>query len=414
MASVVVSEIGIAPWYFGLGLSPFSSGATIETIVGSTPELVDQLFKYQTFLKKCEDAMVAQGLEVFKPIETVVNTYTERYTPTDRDTFKSISMSEFTATTSGNATGFTTLWQRYYEYSPAVGGKLYVCIDFGIMGRPHASNAVTNRWQMTGYSVTIGKAIGSNGIEQIMGSRYFPHIANHSSSNYAHNTHSLSTHFYFTASENSVFFSFGGYRCARFGNMDGRLSSALFPSTMHSGPIFTPFSVYAAEVPTTIVPGVYFPPRLSVTNSSSPASPLTVGSPSTIVSGGYAQFLLPLGVFETAYCGALCSELRSTSAAGRVFGTPFSMVINNGMIVASELIQMIDPDISSFDVDFLPFYIGENKKTVVKLPCIAQGVSYVGNDPNTAATLSSYGGETVRASGQTVFGVLLDETPVYY
>src|SRR5690606_13905759 len=148
-------------------------------------------------LKKCEDAMTAQGLEVFKPIETVVNTYTARYTPTDRDAFKSISMSEFTAATSNNATGFTTLWQRYYEYSPAVGGKLYVSIDFGIMGRPHASDAIKNRWQMTGYSVTIGKAIGLNGIEQIIGGRYFPHIANHSSSNYSHATYSLSTHFYF-------------------------------------------------------------------------------------------------------------------------------------------------------------------------------------------------------------------------
>lgn len=415
MASVIVSELGIAPWAFGLGLSAATSGSTLETIGGSTSDIIDQLFKYQTFLKKCEDAMTAQGLEVFKPIETIVNTYTSRYTPTDRDAFKAISMDEFTSVTSNWATQFTTLWQRFYEYSPSTGGTLYVRLDFGIMGKPAASSA-REFYEMSGYRVVVAKAMGTNDVEQVIGQRYFPHIASTGSNSYTHSKINTSTNFYFCASENSVFFSFGGYRLARYGHMDGRLNTAAPPPTLHCGPIFTQFDVYNAEVPTTVEPGVYFPPSLYSSTSSSPAQGMTLANPTVLAgigSGNMGKFTLPSGMFETAFCGALASEVRSTPTAGRVFGMPFSMVINNGMIVARELVLMIDPNISSFDIEFLPFFIGVNEKTVAKLPCIAQGL-FATSDLANADNVSSYAGESARATGQTVFGVLLDETPVYY
>lgn len=418
MASVIVSELGVAPWAFGLGLLAATSGSTLETIGGSTSDIIDQLFKYQTFLKKCEDAMTAQGLEVFKPIETIVNTYTSRYTPTNRNAFKQISMAEFTSVTANWATQFTTLWQRFYEYSPSTGGKLYVRLDFGIMGKPAASSG-REFYEMSGYRVVVAKAIGANNVEQVIGQRYFPHIASTSFSGYVHSKIDVSTNFYFCASENSVFFSFGGYRLGRYGNMDGRLDSAVPPPTLHCGPIFTPFDVYNAEVPTTFEPGVYFPPQLLGSVSSSPPSALTVASPTVLAgvngnpSGNMGKFLLPSAVFETAFCGALASEVRTTATAGRGFGMPFSMVINDGMLVARELVLMIDPNISRFDVEFLPFFIGANKKTVAKLPCIAQGL-FATSELINANTISSYAMESARATGQTVFGVLFDETPVYY
>lgn len=418
MASVIVSEIGIAPWTFGLGLAAATSGSTLETIGGSTPDIIDQLFKYQTFLKKCEDAMTAQGLEVFKPIGTIVNAYTARYTPTNRNAFKMIPMDEFTPVTANWGMHFTTLWQRFYEYSPSTGGKLYVRLDFGIMGKPQSTTSDRAFYEMSGYRVVVAKTIGANNVEQVIGERYFPHIASTGSSGYMHSKINASTDFYFCASKYSVFFSFGGYRLARSGYLDGRLDSATVPATLHCGPIFTPFNVYNAEVPTTVEPGVYFPPKLLSSADSTPTSPMTAANPTGVVatsssSGALCKFILPSGVFETAFCGVLASEVRTTSTAGRVFGMPFSMVVNNGMIVARELVLMIDPNISSFGVEFLPFFIGANKKTVAKLPCIAQNlvgaIAY-----NYATDVSIRAGESARATGQTVFGVLLDETPVYY
>lgn len=425
MASVIVSELGVAPWTFGLGLAAASLGTTLETIGGINENIIDQLFKYQTFLKKCEDAMTAQGLNIFKPIETIINTYTLRYTPTDRNAFKQISMAEFTSVTANWATQFTTLWQRYYEYSPASGGKLYVRLDFGIMGRPAASSG-REFYEMSGYRVVVGKAMGSTDIEQVIGQRYFPHISSVPSSNNNHSKVILSTNFYFAASEESVFFSFGGYRLSRQGYLDGRLDSAVQPATLHSGPIFTSFDVFAAEVPQTTEPGVYFPPILSTSMVASPENGLTLANPTSLasstsgdVTGFMAKILIPSGTFEIANCGVLPSETRTTATAGRVFGMPFSIVISNGILVAKELVLMIDPNILSFDVEFFPFYIAANKKTVMKLPCIAQGTFTTPTTPTVpdllnANTVSMSSRDSARANGQTVFGVLLDETPVYY
>ncbi|OTG70568.1 hypothetical protein B9T38_11945 [Acinetobacter sp. ANC 4218] len=410
MASVIVSEDGVGPWYFGLGLKP---GATIGTLVGIDDSLIDQLFKYQTFLKKCEDALIANNLDVLKPITTISNTYTSRYTPTDRDAFKQIPMTEFTTTTSNWGLEFTTIWQRFYEYTSSTGEKLYFRLDFGISAKPGTSGTY-EFYETTAYCVTVGTSLGSENVEHIIGQRYFPHVPDRASLNQIHSKFTTTTDFYFAANEDTVFFSFGGYRAARYGALDGRLALAIYPGTLPSGPVFTLFDRYSADVPKITEAGVYFPPRLAT--SADTSNFITVATPSSVSGSGtasLAKVVLQNGVFETANTGCLCTEVRAGASVGRIYGMPFTMAISSGMLVAKDLMLLTDPDISSFNIQDYPFYVGENKKTVVRLPCMGQ--TAVGHSKVSSLISFSDGHpDTFRAMAQTVLGVLLDESPVFY
>lgn len=413
MASVYVSEIGV-PWVFGLGLKP---GSSVQTLVGIDAAIMGQLFKYQTFLKKCEDAMIAQGLEVFKPIE-VSKDLTNAYTPTDFEAFKALPFAEFTAVTANWGFGFSTLWQRYYEFTTPSGRKLYVRLDFGICSKPHESSPTYNFFQLSGYRVSVATSMGTMDVSNILYQRVFPFHADRDSHYGAHTRQNRSTDLIFAASESTVFFSFGGTRFVRYGVMDGRVSSAIKPETLSYGPILTEFDLYAADVPKTQVAGVYFPPKLGVNSSISSAMITSVVGGLDAGTGSqytpsFSRVVTENGTYSLATTGVLPTELRSGTGLSRVYGMPFVLACSSGMLVAKDLVLMTDPDISSFNVQLLPFFVGENEKKVVRLPCLGQSISGQGGSSEYLDFAYS-AQDTIRATGQTVLGVVLDAATALY
>lgn len=409
MASVYVSEIAV-PWVFGLGLTP---GATVQTLGGMDSAILAQLFKYQTFVKKCEDALTAQNMEVFKPIE-VDTPLTNAYMPNDFEAFKSLPFAEFTAVTSNWGLGFSTLWQRYYEFTTPSGRKLYVRFDFGICSKPHASTASYNMYQISGYRVTIAKTMSTTEVDNVLYQRVFPFQADRPNNSFTHSRYNISTDLIFAASESTVFFSFGGTRFVRFGEMDGRTSDAIKPETLSYGPILTEFDLYAADVPKTQVAGVYFPPKLGANSSNRIASPMFTPALGGLDAGGGSQYtpsfsrvVTENGTYTLASTGVLPTELRSGTGLSRIYGMPFTLACSPGMLVAKDLVLMTDPDISSFNVQLLPFFVGENEKKVARLPCLGQTVSgQASSSENLSFSYSS--SESIRVTGQTVLGVVLD------
>ena len=415
MASVYVSEIAV-PWIFGLGLTP---GSSVQTLGGIDVPIMQQLFKYQTFLKKCEDAMVAQGLEVFKPI-AVSKALTDAYTPTDFEAFKALPFAEFTSVGYNWGTGFSNLWQRFYEFTTPNGRKLYVRFDFGICSKPYAGMPTYNLHQLSGYRVTIATSMGTTDVDNILYQRVFPFHADRSLDGGTHTKQNTFTDLIFTASERSVFFSFGGTRFARFGTMDGRVSNAIKPETLSYGPILTEFDLYAADVPKTQVAGVYFPPKLGVNLNNSIPSAMFTPALGGLDAGTGSQFtpsfsrvVTENGTYSLATTGVLPTELRSGTGLSRVYGMPFTLACSSGMLVAKDLVLMTDPDISSFNVQLLPFFVGENEKKVVRLPCLGQSISGQGASSNYL-NFSYSSPETIQATGQTVLGVVLDAATALY
>lgn len=416
MASVLVSEQGIAPWAYGLGLLP---GATLGTLANIDNDIINQLFKYQTFLKKCEDAMIAQGMTVLTPITSISNKYTARYTPDDIDTFKAIPMNEDFAAVGGSyASYFATIWQRFYEYKPAAGGKLYVRLDFGIQGRPPSTSQSQKfeYYQTSAWRITVASGLGVDDLVNPLNSRIFPHTAQQGQVSYAHQKYNLTTDFFFAATKNTVFFGFGGYRLSRVGIMDGRLPTASIPSTLMSGAVLAPFDMYRADVPKTVEAGLYLPALLgSQLGNNTPDSSLTCATPGYMYGSGtqyLAKVVLSSGTYSTANTGVMCTELRTSSDVGRIYGMPFTMAIQSGLIVAHDFMVFTDPDISSMTTQEYPFYVGETQRSLLRIPCINQTI--MGREYWGGIAWSYTVEDTFRAPGQTQLGVLLDEAVVRY
>lgn len=386
----------IEPVNFLLGAPVYyqSGNLAISGMIGITDEWINYLWNFQKYLKKIEDSLTANGLNMLQNV-ACSDTLAANFYPSSKTSFQAINFTW--ASSTNNFNSITPLWRRYYKYLPSeTTTPIYICIEGGLKGgnatAQNSTSRVTAHLSLsisTSFSETIG-LLGN------ITTHYFPTAYDLSSST-SGGVGSVSGNLYFYTNGDDFYLSLMSLQ--NIGKsydylILGRTSTSYTtPNNFPRGIIFSKSRVFVSGMQPSFEPVCIMPPVfLGHSNGGLSTPALNISSLITAT-----RFIT---VSSVNYMGvkALVDEcVETVKTQGRIIAEPFTFTdLGGNYYVLPKVIMLVDPDRSTLNIyeQNLSLF-GESKKIAI-IPLML--------------TLSTINSSIYNNIGATTIGMMLDDS----
>ncbi|WP_288401728.1 hypothetical protein [uncultured Acinetobacter sp.] len=377
-----------APVYYQTG------NLAISDMIGITDEWINYLWNFQKYLKKIENSLTANGLNMLQNI-TCSDTLAANFYPSSKTSFQAINFTWTSSTNNFNI--ITPLWRRYYKYLPSeTTTPIYLCIEGGLKGgnatSQNSSSRVTAHLSVsisTSFSETIG-LLGN------ITTHFFPTAYDLSSSSPG-GVGNFSGNLYFYTNGDDFYLSLMSLQNISKSNdylILGRTSASYTtPNNFHRGIIFSKSQVFVSGMQPSFEPVCIMPPVFTGFNSTGlTASALNISSLNIST-----RFIT---VSSVNYMGvkALVDEcVETVKTQGRIIAEPFTFTdLGGNYYVLPKVIRLVDPDRSTLNVYEQNLSLFGEAKKIAVIPLML--------------TLSTVNSSIYNNIGATTIGMMLDDS----
>lgn len=386
----------IEPVNFLLGAPVYyqSGNLAISGMIGITDEWINYLWNFQKYLKKIEDSLTANGLNMLQNV-ACSDALAANFYPSSKTSFQAINFTW--ASSADSFRTITPLWRRYYKYLPSeTTTPIYIRIEGGLKGgnatAQNSMSRVTAHLSLsisTSFSETIG-LLGN------ITTHFFPTAYDSVSQSYG-GVGSISGNLYFYTNGDDFYLSLMSLQ--NIGKsydylILGRTSASYTtPNNFPRGIIFSKSRVFVSGMQPSFEPVCIMPPVFSYYDQYGLIN-FALNTPNLITATRF------ITVSSVNYMGvkALVDEcVETVKTQGRIIAEPFTFTdLGGNYYVLPKVIRLVDPDRSTLNVyeQNLSLF-GESKKIAI-IPLML--------------TLSTINSSIYNNIGATTTGIMLDDS----
>lgn len=388
----------IEPVNFLLGAPVYyqSGSLAISGMTGITDEWINYLWNFQKYLKKIEDSLTANGLNMLQNI-ACSETLAANFYPSSKTSFQAINFTWASAASANNFSSITPLWRRYYKYLPSeTTTPIYLCIEGGLKGgnatSQNSSSRVTAHLSLsvsTSFSETAG-LLGN------IATHFFP-TAYDSASATTGGVGNFTGNLYFYTNGDDFYLSLMSLQNVNKSNdylILGRTSASYTtPNNFQRGIIFSKSQVFVSGMQPTFEPVCIMPPVFTAMNSSG-----LLNSALNISSLNISTRFITVSSVNYMGVKALVDEcVETVKTQGRIIAEPFTFAdLGGNYYVVPKLIRLVDPDRSTLNIYEQNLSLFGEVKKIAIFPLML--------------TLSTVNSVTYNNIGATTIGMMLDDS----